>query len=282
MKRLFKIAAAVMACAVLHGCAVMSEEECRATDWGEKGYEDGLAGKGSGWLREYKEACKNYVRVDEAAYRDGRRQGAEQYCTRDRAYQNGINGASLTDICDQTSKASEFKTYYNRGANVKNVRDQIAWFDNQYASMQNLASDPDFSGAPFLYGLMNGIYNARSSLATYANDVENRAYYEDFVVIDFTQRVTSMPGWREYQNIKDSQEMFRRARNKMHDLERDMDRDRDCIRDNMRKDGGEAQVKRCSDALHRHEREWRDLDTWYRRAHDDVRRGYQPHRCPGC
>ena len=57
-----------LASAVLSGCAVMSEEECRTTNWYDKGYSDGTQGVGSGMLAEYVDACRKVVSVNQHEY----------------------------------------------------------------------------------------------------------------------------------------------------------------------------------------------------------------------
>ena len=47
MKRIAKFIFAGVMSAMVTGCAVMSEEECRSTNWYERGYADGTKGVGS-------------------------------------------------------------------------------------------------------------------------------------------------------------------------------------------------------------------------------------------
>ena len=104
----------------LSGCAIMSEEECYEANWGNVGYQDGVNGHASSRFNEYVSACAKYVNVDKAAYDAGRKQGADVFCTNDRAYQMGSANEGVTDICSISSNYHNFKTYYTRGINVYN------------------------------------------------------------------------------------------------------------------------------------------------------------------
>ncbi|MEW5250096.1 DUF2799 domain-containing protein [Microbulbifer sp. 2201CG32-9] len=85
---------------LLNGCATMSEEECLLADWHSIGYEDGARGRDLGRLSRHRQACADHgVRPDTAAYRSGRAQGLELYCTEMRGFRLGRSGGTYNGVC---------------------------------------------------------------------------------------------------------------------------------------------------------------------------------------
>lgn len=82
------------------GCATMSEEECLVADWHAIGYEDGAAGLQVAQLGKRREACADYgVRPDATAYRAGRDEGLQLYCTEHRGFRLGRAGGGYNGVC---------------------------------------------------------------------------------------------------------------------------------------------------------------------------------------
>jgi len=69
--RLFLIACAL----ALSGCATLSAEECRTTDWNRLGYRDGVSGSQSLVGKYTQECAASGAKVDEARYLEGWRDG---------------------------------------------------------------------------------------------------------------------------------------------------------------------------------------------------------------
>ena len=93
------VAMAAMAL-LISGCAGMSEEECLVADWHALGYEDGAAGRQVAQLGMRRQACAEYgVRPDTTAYRAGRDEGLELYCTEQRGFRLGRAGQNYNGVC---------------------------------------------------------------------------------------------------------------------------------------------------------------------------------------
>ncbi|WP_091509461.1 DUF2799 domain-containing protein [Microbulbifer yueqingensis] len=100
MNRTLRIISAGLLALVLGGCATMSEEECMVADWHAIGYEDGAAGQPVAQLGRRRQACAEYgVQPDSAAYRAGRDEGLELYCTEMRGFRLGRAGGSYNGVC---------------------------------------------------------------------------------------------------------------------------------------------------------------------------------------
>src|SRR5690606_4522518 len=91
----------VLVCALLlSGCATMNKNECRNADWDMIGYEDASRGHAVARIGQHRKACaKVDVTPDMAAYERGHERGARVYCTRERGYREGVNGAAYQGIC---------------------------------------------------------------------------------------------------------------------------------------------------------------------------------------
>lgn len=100
MKLTNKTAAMAAMALLISGCAGMSEEECLVADWHALGYEDGAAGRQVAQLGKRRQACAEYgVRPDTAAYRAGRDEGLELYCTEQRGFRIGRAGQNYNGVC---------------------------------------------------------------------------------------------------------------------------------------------------------------------------------------
>ncbi len=100
----------------LQGCASLSENECRATDWWTVGQKDGTLGRPASALAEHRDACAEHgVAPDRDAYEKGRRSGLMVYCTRFSGYQVGRNDQPYhAGVCGG-ELAEPFETGLRRG-----------------------------------------------------------------------------------------------------------------------------------------------------------------------
>jgi len=99
-KPLAALAAAIAMILLAGGCATMSEEECLTADWRAIGYEDGAAGLQVAQLGRRRQACADHgVRPDTVAYRAGRDEGLELYCTEQRGFRLGRAGSGYNGVC---------------------------------------------------------------------------------------------------------------------------------------------------------------------------------------
>ena len=98
-------------------CATaVSEDQCLAVDWGDKGYSDGINGLERSELDDYLEGCSKYaVNVDRARYLEGYERGAADICT----YEGGLalakQGKGVESSCAETTVA-EFNRGHAEGA----------------------------------------------------------------------------------------------------------------------------------------------------------------------
>lgn len=123
MKR-FLIAGGVIAGAMLLGsCATMSEDECLAGAWGEKGYSDGAAGYPMSRLDDHAEACAKFqVAPDPVAYSSAREAGLRTYCTPDRGWAEGRSGNTYYGVCRPEEEAA-FVPAYQDGLRLHSVEE---------------------------------------------------------------------------------------------------------------------------------------------------------------
>lgn len=90
----------VLAALGLGSCATLSEDSCRGGDWRGIGFRDGAAGRDAGFLASHAEACAEYgVTPDAAAWRAGRAEGLQAYCTPENAFEAGLGGGRLNPVC---------------------------------------------------------------------------------------------------------------------------------------------------------------------------------------
>lgn len=106
----------ILLSALLAGCAVVSEEECRAGLWYERGVEDGARGRNQSLVYDIAQTCQQEygVRVDSEAWLRGHEEGVEQFCTPENGYRYGRRGRSYNGVCTGPT-ADLFVDYYKQG-----------------------------------------------------------------------------------------------------------------------------------------------------------------------
>ncbi|MBK8537046.1 MAG: DUF2799 domain-containing protein [Candidatus Competibacteraceae bacterium] len=84
----------------LSGCTTLSREDCLSGDWYAIGVQDGASGYSLERLAEHRQACAEYrIRPDREDYRAGWEDGIRDYCTPQRGFREGRQGASYAGVC---------------------------------------------------------------------------------------------------------------------------------------------------------------------------------------
>jgi len=122
MKGLMLIAAV----SVLAACASMDREQCRVADWRLIGYQDGVLGKSAATIGEYHRDCAEHAVVPELdAWRAGRDEGLQQYCTEDNGFRLGQAGRSYNGVCPGASETL-FRSAYEDGRAIYLARSLVS------------------------------------------------------------------------------------------------------------------------------------------------------------
>ncbi|WP_444943613.1 DUF2799 domain-containing protein [Microbulbifer sp. ZKSA006] len=99
---------------LISGCATMSEDECYVADWQAIGYEDGAAGRDLSYLGGRREACAKYgVSLNTKAYRSGRSEGLELFCTELRGFDQGRSGNNYNGVCPADLEGLFLRGYHS-------------------------------------------------------------------------------------------------------------------------------------------------------------------------
>ncbi len=111
---------------VLAGCASMDREQCQVADWRLVGYQDGVLGKSAATIGEYRRDCARHAVVPELdAWRAGRDEGLQQYCTQDNGFRLGQAGRSYNGVCPAASEAA-FRSAFDDGRAIYLARSQVS------------------------------------------------------------------------------------------------------------------------------------------------------------
>lgn len=248
-------AVSVLILSAVSGCAVMSEDECRTADWHEQGYADGTNGKSSSLFEEYVSACQQYVFVDRSAYFRGRRDGAEVFCNPSKAYDMGLRGEELTDICNGTRNEHRFREKYERGYAVYDMDRQIREIDDALNEIDGYLRSGDFRGR--IYDELSSDYRYLEQLRYSAESDYNRLRNSEgrsAHVRNYRSEMEKMPYYRSYTGARTVKENLQRANEELDRIRYDIDsvsrkmdrtesqsefqkykRERDCLRDEERK-----------------------------------------------
>jgi len=138
VSRLTTIAFAIL---VLAGCSTMSKEECLVSDWQAVGFEDGARGYSADRIGQHRKACADYgIAPDLAAYRRGRDEGLEHFCTPQNGFNLGSSGGAYAGVCPE-SLAAEFSTAYAEGRRLHDLRGRVSGADYQISSLKRQVTD---------------------------------------------------------------------------------------------------------------------------------------------
>lgn len=225
----------LLASIIATGCAVMSEDECRVANWNTLGYNDGVDGRSSSRFTEYVEACSKYVFVDQKAYNEGRRQGAEQFCTNDNGFNQGRNNKSVTDICNVSSNKADFNKYYHRGNVVYKAHSYLSLLD------KNESTYVSYMGEPMLYRLtgklqanVDYLNNLRPQIQKYVDYVDQYGYDNDLQEQNWESTIYAVP-YKDAANMASAGiNLIDRRNNALHEIRHRMERANDCMVDASR------------------------------------------------
>ena len=116
MHRALAIATLVVGAFVLAGCAAGSPEEraafCDTADWREYGFNDGRLGVPAGERADFFAECRELGDPpDVEAYRAGRAEGLQAYCTLENGYEVGLAGRRYRGVCPPESEIAFLQGY---------------------------------------------------------------------------------------------------------------------------------------------------------------------------
>ncbi|WGL18348.1 DUF2799 domain-containing protein [Microbulbifer bruguierae] len=124
------------AVALAGGCAVISENECQAGLWYERGIEDGARGRSQATVYQIAQKCHEYgVRTDTAAWLRGHEEGVEQYCTPENGFTVGRYGRDYEGVCTGPT-ADLFMANYQRGLVVYQAEQQYNALASRYDNVE--------------------------------------------------------------------------------------------------------------------------------------------------
>jgi hypothetical protein len=104
--------ALALACALLSGCATLSQQECQQLNPAKLGLADGRQGYGLWRLDKHQASCARFhLGFDRQAYLAAREQGLLQYCTPENAAQVGALGLSYEGVCPPALEPAFLQSY---------------------------------------------------------------------------------------------------------------------------------------------------------------------------
>ncbi len=116
---------AVMAGALLSGCATMSPEECAVADWERIGEMDARSGQGMDYFTRRASDCADAgYPADQAAWTRGWDVGITWFCTRNNGFRQGVNGYRYGQICPGHIE-QEFLDGYETGYAIYQYADRV-------------------------------------------------------------------------------------------------------------------------------------------------------------
>ena len=120
----------------LAGCDPISEDECRAGNWQERGFADGQAGRSVAVLEKYTEICGGFgITPMRDIYLAARTQGLGLYCTPANAYDIGRNGNRINAVCP-VDQAKRMAPAFRKGARYHDLTEEMDAIDREISSLK--------------------------------------------------------------------------------------------------------------------------------------------------
>jgi hypothetical protein len=130
-----------LAVLLLAGCSSMSEKQCRAVDWAERGERDAYDGQSRERIASYQDACSEFgIQPDAGAYNAGYAKGLALYCTPQRGYAIGKTGGSYRRICPPESEPA-FVDGYDTGKALHTEQRRVKDLERQIRDAEKKLED---------------------------------------------------------------------------------------------------------------------------------------------
>jgi hypothetical protein len=124
LKTIITGAALMGAALLLPGCATLSESQCVAGNWGDRGYQDGENGAKRSRLADYADSCSEYgIDIDREAYLTSYETGLAQYCVPDNGFDIGRRGRSYKNVCGAPQYGA-FRDAYAQGRVIYEIEQE--------------------------------------------------------------------------------------------------------------------------------------------------------------
>lgn len=169
----------------LLGCATLSEDECRSSNWYELGLKNGKEGKPL--LNRHNEACQEYGIVpDTVKYDKGFRDGIGYYCTPENGYREGVAGNSYNKVCPLRMEKA-FLTKYKIGKKIHGYKAEYDSTQSEIDRLNNELATVDASSSRYSQ-IKHQIYMKRGELDSLKKKLiflKARSGYDLEDIVDF-------------------------------------------------------------------------------------------------
>ena len=142
--------AALLALALLAGCASLNKSQCERGDWYAVGVRDGSNGRLPTYFEQHVKACSKYgITPQPEPWKKGREEGLKLYCTPSNAYQIGRRGAYPSPVCTPAQAADMAwpnkvaRKYYEIGQEIDRLESRIREIDASLADLGD--TNPDLT-----------------------------------------------------------------------------------------------------------------------------------------
>lgn len=112
------VAVVLIVLALLSGCSVITETECRYADFAQLGYADASKGRQRNYFTQYDKKCLNYdidISDELVLYDFGRERGLLNYC----------NNARFSNQCDRDTGDVRARTIAEASVEFKRLESEI-------------------------------------------------------------------------------------------------------------------------------------------------------------
>jgi len=131
----------ILLAALISGCATLSEEECRRSDWYNIGFQDGLNGSPLSRMAGHREACAKYsILLDKHKYMRGYDEGLDRYCVPTNGYVIGRKGKTYHGVCSGAN-AELFLENYMKGKRAYDIERRLSGISREIDDIEKTLDD---------------------------------------------------------------------------------------------------------------------------------------------
>ena len=159
---------------LLHGCAVMSKNDCMNANWNLIGQQDGYQGSGS-LLQQRRQACvKHNIILDSGTYVSGYNKGLKTYCNPQTVFDFALEGKGNYQNCP-IEQQNKLRPYYGVANNFYTADKQLKSIEDDIASYRVKAYDDDLK-EEVRKEYRKRLIEARNKLNQAQRDYDNAQY----------------------------------------------------------------------------------------------------------
>ncbi len=129
------LVSALLLSVVMGGCAVTAINNCAEADWYMVGFEDGTAGRPTGYFDTHNAHCAGTTDPDQLAWQAGHEDGLTHYCSAAGGIAEGSRGLPRSGVCP-TALAADFIEGHRLGREIYLTSERMQAIEQEIRALE--------------------------------------------------------------------------------------------------------------------------------------------------